>query len=136
MTTIINDFLYLGSLCDACTPEISNKLQIPHSINLSLTKIILDQSFEILHLPLIDSLHENINKYFLETNQFIEKCHRHPTDMGKSEVFTSQVKSSIFSSQVINIFKSSQVKSNNRYFHARSKSSREYSLLMSVCVCV
>jgi hypothetical protein len=76
MSTVIDDFLYLGSIDDACTPEILNKFQITHLINLSLTRIILDQTFEILHLPLNDSLDENITKYFQQANQFIEKCHQ------------------------------------------------------------
>jgi rhodanese-related sulfurtransferase len=97
MSTIINDFLYLGSLSDACTPEILNKLQITHLINLSLTKIILDQSFEILHLPLNDSLDENIKKYFQQTNQFIEKCHQQSN--GRCLVFCKHGRSRSAASQ-------------------------------------
>ena len=97
MSAIINDFLYLGSLSDACTPEILNKLQITHLINLSLTKIILDQSFQILHLPLNDSLHENINKYFSETNEFIEKCHQQSN--GRCLVFCKHGRSRSAASQ-------------------------------------
>jgi len=74
MSTVIDDFLYLGSISDACTPAILNQLKITHVINLSLTRIILDQSFELLHLPLYDTLDENITKYFQQANQFIEKC--------------------------------------------------------------
>jgi protein-tyrosine phosphatase len=76
MSTVISDFLYLGSLNDVCTPSILNELKITHLINLSLTRIILDQSFELLHLPLNDSLDENITNYFQQANQFIEKCHQ------------------------------------------------------------
>lgn len=75
MSTVIDDFLYLGSLSDACTPSLLNQFKITHLINLSITRIILDQSFELLHLPLQDSLHENITKYFHQLNQFIERCH-------------------------------------------------------------
>ncbi|UJR24731.1 hypothetical protein I4U23_006105 [Adineta vaga] len=74
MSTIIDDFLYLGSLTDACTPELLNKLQITHLVNLSITRIILDQSFELLHLPLNDTLDENITSYFQQANEFIDKC--------------------------------------------------------------
>jgi hypothetical protein len=76
MSTIIDDFLYLGSINDACTPAILNELNITHLLNLSLTTIILDQTFEILHLPLHDTLDENITNYFQQANQFIEKCHQ------------------------------------------------------------
>lgn len=85
MSTILDNFLYLGSINDACTPEILNKLKITHVINLSLTRIILDQSFEILHLPLNDSLDENLIDYLKQTNQFIEKCHQ--TINGRCLVF-------------------------------------------------
>ena len=74
MSSIIDDFLYLGSITDACTPELLNKLKITHLINLSITRIILDQSFELLHLPLHDTLDENITIYFQQANQFITKC--------------------------------------------------------------
>jgi len=73
MSTIIDDFLYLGSINDACTPALLNQLKITHLLNLSLTRIILDQSFDLLHLPLHDTLDENITTYFQQTNQFIEK---------------------------------------------------------------
>jgi hypothetical protein len=76
MSTVIENFLYLGSIEDACTPSFLNEFQITHLINLSLTRIILEQSFELLHLPLNDTLDENISKYFPETNQFIDKCHQ------------------------------------------------------------
>jgi len=74
MSTVIEDFLYLGSISDACTPAILNQLKITHLINLSLTRIILDQSFELLHLPLYDTLDENLTNYFQQANEFIEKC--------------------------------------------------------------
>ena len=73
MSTIIDDFLYLGSINDACTPALLNQLKITHLVNLSLTRIILDQSIELLHLPLHDTLDENITNYFQQTNQFIDK---------------------------------------------------------------
>jgi hypothetical protein len=73
MSTIIDDFLYLGSINDACTPALLNQLKITHLLNLSLTRIILDQSFDLLHLPLHDTLDENITTYFQQTNQFIDK---------------------------------------------------------------
>jgi len=73
MSTIIDDFLYLGSINDACTPALLNQLKITHLLNLSLTRIILDQSFDLLHLPLHDTLDENITTYFQQANQFIEK---------------------------------------------------------------
>ncbi|CAF4411374.1 unnamed protein product, partial [Adineta steineri] len=58
MSSIIDDFLYLGSLNDACTPEILNELKITHLVNLSVTRIILDETYELLHLPLHDTLDE------------------------------------------------------------------------------
>ncbi|CAF1418580.1 unnamed protein product [Adineta ricciae] len=74
MSAIIDNFLYLGSLADACTPELLNKLQITHLVNLSITRIIPDESFELLHIPLRDTLDENITIYFQQANQFIENC--------------------------------------------------------------
>ncbi|CAF3448968.1 unnamed protein product, partial [Rotaria sp. Silwood2] len=76
MSTIIDNFLYLGSIEDACTPSLLNQLNITHLINLSLTNIILDKSYEILHLPLHDTLDEYIINYFQQTNQFIQLCHQ------------------------------------------------------------
>ncbi|CAF1219800.1 unnamed protein product [Adineta steineri] len=76
MSSIIDDFLYLGSINDACTPEILNELKITHLVNLSITRIILDQSYELLHLPLHDTLDENITIYFQQINQFIYNCHQ------------------------------------------------------------
>ncbi len=76
MSTIINDFLYLGSINDVCTPAILNELKITHLLNLSLTRIIPDESLTIVHLPLYDKLDENITKYFEESNDFISKCHK------------------------------------------------------------
>ncbi|CAF4219529.1 unnamed protein product [Rotaria sordida] len=74
MSTIIDNFLYLGSIEDACTPSLLNELNITHIINLSLTRIILDKSYEILHIPLHDTLDEYIIDHFQQANQFIEKC--------------------------------------------------------------
>ncbi|CAF3303846.1 unnamed protein product, partial [Rotaria sp. Silwood2] len=72
----IDNFLYLGSIEDACTPSLLNQLNITHLINLSLTNIILDKSYEILHLPLHDTLDEYIINYFQQTNHFIQLCHQ------------------------------------------------------------
>jgi protein-tyrosine phosphatase len=76
MSAVIDNFLYMGSLNDVCTPSILNELKITHVLNLSLTKIILDQSFEVLHLPLRDTLDENLTNYIEQANEFIEKCHQ------------------------------------------------------------
>ncbi|CAF2051022.1 unnamed protein product [Rotaria magnacalcarata] len=85
MSTIINDFLYLGSINDACTPSILNQLKITHLINLSLTRIVLEESFELLHLPLYDRFDESIITYFKQANQFIEKCRQN--ENGRCLVF-------------------------------------------------
>ncbi|CAF5035535.1 unnamed protein product, partial [Rotaria sp. Silwood1] len=71
---VIDNFLYLGSIEDACTPLLLEKLNITHLVNLSLTKIILDNSYEILHLPLHDRLDEYIINYLKQANQFIQTC--------------------------------------------------------------
>lgn len=76
MFEIINDFLYLGSIKDACTPFLLNDFKITHLVNLSLTKIILDQSFDVIHLPLNDSLDEDLTESIKQANQFIKKCHQ------------------------------------------------------------
>ena len=74
MWPIIDEFVYLGRLSDACTPSILLDYGITHLVNLTTTKLILDDSFEILHLPLRDSLDENIVDIFDETNRFIRQC--------------------------------------------------------------
>lgn len=75
MSEIIENFLYLGSLNDACTPYLLNKLKITHLLNLSLTKIIPDENCKILHLPLKDTLDENLYNYIEQTNEFIHLSH-------------------------------------------------------------
>ena len=100
MSLIIENFLYLGSISDACTPQFLNEFKITHLLNLSLARIVLDQSFQLLHLPLQDTLDENITKYFLQANQFIEKCHQQ-TD-GRCLVFCKHGRSrSVASSSLI-----------------------------------
>jgi protein-tyrosine phosphatase len=76
MSTIISDFLYVGSLSDACTPSLLIDHGITHVLNLSLTRVILEPSFEVLHVPLNDSMDENLIGRVDITNNFIEQCRR------------------------------------------------------------
>jgi hypothetical protein len=103
MSEIMHDFLYLGSLNDACTPSILNELKITHLVNLSLTRIIPGQSFEIIHFPLHDKLDENITKYFEESNKFIDECHKQTN--GRCLVFCKHGRSRSVASMFKQIFK-------------------------------
>lgn len=85
MTSIVEKFLYLGSLRDACNPSLLIQLEITHLINLSLTRIILDSSFEVLHIPLRDSLDENLLEHLPTTIDFLLKCRKNP--LGRCLVF-------------------------------------------------
>lgn len=98
MSKIIEDFLYLGSLNDACTPFLLNELKITHLLNLSLTRIIPGDSFEILHLPLKDTLDENLTNYFQQANQFIHSCHK--KENGRCLVFCKHGRSRSVASAV------------------------------------
>ena len=104
MSTVIEKFLYLGSIGDACTPSLLNELEITHLINLSLTRIIPDASFELLHLPLQDRLDENIDQYFLQSNQFIERCQQQTN--GRCLVFCQHGRSRSVASQFLCSFAS------------------------------
>lgn len=74
MSLILSQGLYLGSIVDACTPSILNDFQINHLINLTHQRIILNDQYEILHLPLNDSLNEDLIEHFSQTNRFIRQC--------------------------------------------------------------
>ena len=130
MSIVLDEFLYLGSLGDACTPELLNKLQITHLVNLSVTRVIPDPSLELLHLPLHDSLDENITVYFQQANQFIETCRRQPD--GRCLVFCKHGRSRSAAST----FTCRSIRSTLINPHESDISSRLWTAWIIICVSV
>ena len=72
--SIVVPHLYLGSIGDACTPSVLSDLGITHPLNLTHQRVILSDDFQILHLPLNDSLSEELIEHFSRTNLFLRQC--------------------------------------------------------------
>jgi protein-tyrosine phosphatase len=70
---IIPSFLYLGSEKQALDREIVENLKITHILNITKTAINKFQDIKYCKIEVLDTIDENISRYFKKAYDFIEK---------------------------------------------------------------